>query len=136
MAKSDDAAAARAAQEAADDETRNEETRVAAQQIEDEAGAAEVRERAAERAAVLKSVPEGALAPTEKQTRGGETAYQREWLIANAQNMVGRDGHVVVGALHGDTREYLTVKEVQKAIQDWEQNWVVNIDPNDSEEAA
>lgn len=125
---------AAAAAEAADADEARAEEREDVQNLTDAEETAEAK-RELEKAAGLKSVPEGALPPTEKTTRSGETVFTREWLIANAQNVLGHDSHVVVGALHGDDREYLSVKEATQAVDAW-LNTVVTFDPNDAEEAA
>lgn len=131
MAKEADAAGAAAAAEAAvADEHAAQERQIAEEQAQEEETAAAKRERQQERAADLRSVPEGALPPTEKTTRGGDSQFARQWLIDNSQNMLGCDSHVVVGALHGDDREYLTVKEATKAIEQWLDS-VVTLDPNE-----
>jgi hypothetical protein len=135
VAKPTQQEAAAASEAAAADEARAEELGITEEQQDLEADAADKRARQQEQAAELKSVPEGALAPTEKTTRSGETTFARQWLIDNAQNVLGYDGHVVVGALHGDDREYLTVKETTKAIESWLGS-VVSVDPNETEEAA
>lgn len=82
------------------------------------AKAAAKREREQEKAAELKSVPEGALPPTEKQVRG-ETAFARQWLIDHAEDVLGHPAHVVAGALHFVEDEYLTTKEATKLIDSW-----------------
>lgn len=101
------------------------------EQQEDEEVAAARRERESEQASQLKSVPDGALPPTERTKRNGDTSYQRDWLIANAQPVLGHDAHVVVGALHGDDREYLTVAEATKQIETWLATPVIS-DPNEA----
>lgn len=135
MAKPTQEEVAAASEAAAGDKHAAVEREIAEEQNELEAEAADKRARQQEQAGELKSVPDGALPPTEKTTRSGETAFARQWLIDNAQNVLGCDGHVVVGALHGDDREYLTVKEAEKAIDSW-LNTVVTVDPNETEEAA
>jgi uncharacterized membrane protein YdbT with pleckstrin-like domain len=101
----------------------------------DEARAAERRQAQTERAATLKSVPEGAAAPTEKQTRSGDTSFQQEWLVANAWNVLGYEPHVVTGAFHGWAKEYVTPEEATKRIEEW-LNTTVTVHPDDQEEVA
>jgi hypothetical protein len=92
--------------------------RVEEEMIEEET-AEERRQREEARAEQLKSVPEGAQAPLERTTRGGETAFKRDHLLANARALTEHEEHVLVGALHGDDREYLTATEAQRAADDF-----------------
>lgn len=48
-----------------------------------------------------------------------ESKYPREELIANAQAIFKVNPEVVVGALHGNTAEELTVSEVRQAVQNF-----------------
>lgn len=136
MAKTDEPAAASTAESEA--AAREGEAEQVEEQMAEEESAAVKREAQAQRAAQLKSVPEGALAPTEKTTRSGETQFQRDRLIREAQPLLGYDSHVVVGALHGDSREYLTVDQAKSRIEEW-LSTVVTVHPDDpdyQEEAA
>lgn len=99
------------------------EAEVVAEQQEEAARAEERRAREAERAAGLKSVPEGALPPTEKQPRGGgDTQFARQWLLDNADSVLGHPKYVVAGALHLDESEYMTVAEARDKIERWLQS--------------
>lgn len=133
MAKAKETDAAASAERAED--AREGEAERAEEQMGEEEEAAAKREREAERALNLKSVPDGALAPTEKVNSKGETQFAREWLIANSQGVLGHDSHVVVGALHGDSDEYMTVAQATKKIDTW-LNTEVTFDPNEEREEA
>lgn len=99
---------------------REGEAEAAAAQQEEETSAAAKRARAAEKASELKAVPEGAAAPTEKTPAGGgDTQFQRAWVLEHADALVGYPAHVVAGALYGNDQEYLTVAEVKAACAAW-----------------
>lgn len=93
--------------------------------VEEQAAAAETAEerrtRQAERAQELKSVPDGAQAPTEKSTRGGDTTFARSRFLDPVEGpaLTGHPHHVIVGALHLDDQEYQSVEDVQKKIETW-----------------
>lgn len=60
----------------------------------------------------------GEGAPTQKE-EGGQTAYSVERLIAEAPSFLGYESHVVVGALHGTDKEFLTIDEAKAAVETW-----------------
>jgi hypothetical protein len=106
---------------------------LAADQMASEEKAEAKREREAERAESLKSVPEGAAAPNEKLLRSGETVFRQQWLIDNAWNVLNIPPFEVAGAFHGVEQEYLSVKDAERLVDDYRTR-VVNVDP--SEEVA
>lgn len=100
-------------------EDRADEAEAAEDQAETAAEAEERRERERERASGLKSVPEGAGPPTEKTTRAGDTQFARDRLIAEGAALTGYEPHVLAGALHEVDKEYLTVAEANKLVEQW-----------------
>lgn len=83
--------------------------------------AEERREAQQERASTLKSVPEGALPPSEKTTKGGETTFARARFLDPYEGpaLTGHEAHVIAGALHLDDAEYLSVADVQQKVETW-----------------
>lgn len=48
--------------------------------------------------------------------QAAETTYPQERLVADANAFFGHPSHVVVGALHGQTKKTFTVSETKKLI--------------------
>lgn len=87
--------------------------------VAEEAQAAERREAQSDKAAELKSVPEGALAPLEKLGQDGTVSYAHDYLIAHALELTGHPSHVMVGALYGSTKEYISAADATKLADTW-----------------
>lgn len=98
--------------------------------VEEQTEAAETaeqkRERQSARAQELRSVPEGAAAPTEKTARGGDTQFSRSRFLDPAEGpaLTGYAHHVIAGALHLDDAEYQSVESVQGKVEAWLQTEV------------
>lgn len=97
---------------------REGEAEAQAEEMAEAAKAAEKRERQQDKAADLKSVPEGALPPTEK-IAGKETIFAQGWLIDHAEDVLGYPAHVAAGALHFVEDEYLGIDEAKQHIERW-----------------
>lgn len=96
-------------------------------QTKDDATPAERQEREAEDAQRAeerreaerdKRADKDGAPPGELEKKGGRTApqYSRERLIEAAGELFGVPHHALVGALHSDEREYLTVDEARAAL--------------------
>lgn len=97
---------------------REGEAQAVEEQAATEAEAAEKRAKAQASALELKSVPDGAQPPTEKEV-GGTTQFSRQFLLDNSTDLLGHPSHVVAGALYGDSREYMSVEDAQTTIDAW-----------------
>jgi hypothetical protein len=78
-------------------------------------------EGADEQTVVKQDVPQATQdeVAADEQDKGGTTAFSRDRLLRDAQPLLGLDTHVVAGALHASTEEYLTIDEARALVETW-----------------